>query len=298
MDKVAVIVVTYNGMKWLQTCFDSLLQSTSAHHVYAIDNGSTDGTVDFIASQYPRIELIQSKENLGFGKANNLGLTKALEDGFDYFFLLNQDGYVFPDTLNNLVNFSKGNPIYGVLSPMQLNGNGTDLDQNFSILMNNFNCPGFINDSYFNKLHSHYELKFVMAAFWLITKEALQKIGLFNPVFPHYGEDNDYLNRVMYHGKKIAIVTNALGRHDREFRESTHQQNIYRSYIDLLIRLCDLNRSLGTEFIKAYIYFVRALLKSFFRCEFRNLNLNFKYYHKILLLQSFSIYKGRKKNRE
>lgn len=260
MGKIAVIIVTYNGMKWLSQCMCDLFKSTIPIRVYAIDNGSKDGTVEFIERCYPDVVLHKATENLGFGKANNIGIKKALEDGAEYLFLLNQDGYVSPDTIANLVHFVERDPRYGVVSPIQLNGRGTDLDKNFAILMNNRNCPNFINDSYFRKLKEHYDVTFVMAAFWLVTKQTIMKVGLFNPVFPHYGEDNDYLNRVLYHGFRIGIVTTSIGKHDREHRQVSVEKQIYQRYINHLIFINDLNKNFVVEFCRSCASFLKNLI--------------------------------------
>ena len=72
--KVFVIVVTYKGMQWYDRCFTSLRNSTIPIQTIVVDNASGDGTVEYIKENYPEIMLIESKENLGFGKGNNLAL--------------------------------------------------------------------------------------------------------------------------------------------------------------------------------------------------------------------------------
>lgn len=295
MDKIAVIIVTYNGIKWIEKCLDHALNSTVEIKVYVIDNGSSDGTLGFIKENYPQVEIIESTVNLGFGKANNLAISKAIDDGYTYFFLLNQDGYVETNTIRNLVEFSKSNPTYGILSPIQRNGNGDKLDFNFSKLMRQDNCPGFINDSYFKQLKAHYDVKFVMAAFWLINIETIRSIGVFNPVFPHYGEDNDYANRVLYHGKKIGIVTSAIANHDREFRENSLAKDIYIYYINKIIKLSDLRRSFYIELLKAFISTLYNISFNIFRKRLAIEHI--KCFHNIVFKNIIAIYKQRDKNK-
>lgn len=83
--KIYFIIVTYNAMKWAEKCFSSLRNSSIPVHTIVVDNGSIDGTQDYIKSQFPDVELIQSAENLGFGKANNIGIEKAYKNGADFF---------------------------------------------------------------------------------------------------------------------------------------------------------------------------------------------------------------------
>lgn len=91
MNKVYVIIATYNGKKWINSCFSSIYNSTVPLNTIVVDNGSTDGTQNIIREQFPKVNIIQSKTNIGFGQANNLGIKKAYDSGADYIFLLNQD---------------------------------------------------------------------------------------------------------------------------------------------------------------------------------------------------------------
>ena len=95
------------------------------------------------------------------------------------------------------------------------------------------------SDAILNKLKVLYPTEFVMAAHWLISKECLKKVGGFSPTFPHYGEDNNYIQRILYHGFKIGIVTNTRCVHDREARKHSKKYSEYRSYIKELIKLSD-----------------------------------------------------------
>ena len=77
-------------------------EETITYEIIVVDNASTDNSVA-ILKQFSFVEVIQSETNLGFGKANNIGIQKALEQNFDYYFLLNQDTWIEPDAIQNLV---------------------------------------------------------------------------------------------------------------------------------------------------------------------------------------------------
>ncbi|WP_449399763.1 glycosyltransferase family 2 protein [Chryseobacterium wanjuense] len=85
MPKIYFIIVTYNAMKWAERCFTSLRQSSVPVKCIVIDNGSTDGCQDYIKTHFPEVDFIQSESNLGFGKANNIGIEKAYKEGADFF---------------------------------------------------------------------------------------------------------------------------------------------------------------------------------------------------------------------
>lgn len=205
MDKnVFVIIVTYNGARWIDKLIPSLLASSYPLRVIAVDNQSIDNTVSLL-KQYPEVDLIQTGSNLGFGKANTIGMQKALELGADYLFLLNQDAWVFEGTVSSLVQNMEANPQIGLLSPLHFQANETDYDTSFAIYLSRKN--GEINGLPL--------VPFVNAAAWMLSRSCVEKVGYFEPLFGHYGEDRNYCDRVSFHKFLIAIDPNAKIVHDR-----------------------------------------------------------------------------------
>lgn len=225
MDKVLVIIVTFNSIKWIERCLGSIKASTLETDVFIVDNGSKDGTQSFIRQHFPQVIFSQSKENVGFGKANNMGMRYALQNDYNYVYLLNHDAWVFPETFKTLIDISKRYPEYAIISPMQMQANMKHMDKNFcNVIVNNLD---FVNDAYMGNLKDIYPIQSVMAAHWLIPIVTLKKIGFFSPSFPHYGEDDNYCNRVFFHGMCVGIVPNALAVHDREGRKNSRDKDIY-----------------------------------------------------------------------
>ena len=229
-NTILVIIVTYNAMPWAEKCFTSLRKSSIPSDVIVVDNGSTDGSQDFIRTHFPEVELIENNENLGFGRANNIGLQKALDDKYEYAYLLNQDAWILPDTFEKLIAVSQAHPEYGVLSPMQLKADGRHFEDKFGrnvISRRQEFSPFFIDDMFFQRVGDVYEVSFVMAAHWLIPAKCLRTVGGFSPTFPHYGEDDNYLNRTNYWKFKIGIVPAAQAIHDRGDNNWSHEKDIY-----------------------------------------------------------------------
>jgi len=217
--RVLAVVVTYNGAAWLDRCLGSLLGSTLPVDVLVVDNGSTDGTPAMIKSRFPQVELIQAERNLGFGQANNIGLRTALDRGASHAFLLNQDAWVLPGTIGALVEASAQDGSWGILSPLHLNGPGDALDLNFSNAVEPRRCPGLYSDLALQRIGNKvYEARFVNAAAWLITRECMERVGGFDPVFFHYGEDDNYVARLHYHGLRLGVLPSVVVHHDREQR--------------------------------------------------------------------------------
>jgi len=216
---VHIVIVTYNGNKWIDACLQSIAESRYACHTWIIDNHSQDDTLKRVAESQIEKTVIRLDENLGFGKANNLGISNAIKAAADYVFLLNQDAYLFTETLDLLVNEAESKE-YDLLSPMHLNGKGDLLDKNFGKYYTAFDAnSALVSDAFRAELKATYSLPFVNAAAWLIPVRTLMEIGGFDPLFIHYGEDDQYCQRMKFHQKRIGLVSKAFIRHDREDRE-------------------------------------------------------------------------------
>ena len=219
---IFIIIATYNGIKWIEQCLQSI--DYSKYNVIVVDNNSKDNTVNFIKNNFSKTILLEQNQNLGFGQANNLGISYALNNGADYVFLLNQDAYILPDTITNLIEVYKTHQEYGIISPIHLNGNGTTLDRNFAYYMVYDKNKYFYFDVIKNSLKSIYEVPFVNAAAWLLPKKTLLRVGGFDPIFFHYGEDDNYCQRLLYHGLKIGVVPNTFIYHDRLHNKESVKQ--------------------------------------------------------------------------
>ena len=217
-----VVIVSYNSRKWINRCLSSLRISTIKLVIIVIDNNSTDNSQLIIKEIFPEVDLIQLNKNLGFGQANNIGIRKAYDEGADYVFLLNQDAWVEPNTLEKLVHAHQKEKEYGIISPIHLNGKGDGLDLSFSEYICPKYCANLYSDKWLNKLDNKiYEVDFVNAAAWLLSRECISKVGGFSPIFFHYGEDINYIHRGNYFGFKTGIYPHVVVYHDREQKKNS-----------------------------------------------------------------------------
>ena len=287
------IIATYNSIKWIDEC----LNSCEVSQTIVIDNASTDSTVNHIRKNYPEVIVIQNKTNIGFGQANNIGIQKALSEGAEYVFLLNQDAYSVNDCMEKLIEVHQSNPEYGILSPIHLNGDGTNLDYNFNEYIKRIDDDNLVFDLLNDKLKKVYSLPFVNAAGWLIPKSTIERVGLFDPMFFHYGEDENYCQRVRYHGLKIGIVPEAFMRHDREFRARNKMDwNRDLTLVELMLKIDLGNINLEKNFrLKRKIWFRRVIIE-LFKLNFSTAHLQ---YTKFILLKSLlpEIKRSRKLNK-
>lgn len=226
MPKVLVIIVTYNGMRWLDRCLQSLRNSGQAVDVLVVDNGSSDGSCEYIRSNFPEVELVCRRDNPGFGASNNIGLRLVLERGYDFAYLLNQDAWVDQGTIGGLI--SVWNPEYAIISPVQTTASGK-FDRNFAR-----KCERYLSSD-----SPLCEVPFVMAAHWLLSAGAIRKIGGFSPAFKQYGEDDNYIDRAHFFGFKVGVATSFSAVHDRESREDDRNKRMRLKCISAVVKLSD-----------------------------------------------------------
>lgn len=272
MDKVLVIIVTYNAHYWIHQCLDSV--DMERYDAFVVDNASTDDTLSILHAEYPKAIVRAMDKNLGFGQANNIGLRYALDNGYDYVFLLNQDAWLLPDTIEKLIAAQKQHPEYWVLSPLQMNTEQGGVEKQFGVYckknhvqlnIDNPQCVDFVN-----------------AAVWLMPIECIKIVGGFDPIFPHYGEDVDYAQRVRYRNHNVGVVSYTIAYHERVVIEVSKTKLLNKTQLGLMTILLDINRSLiGAKYYVFYIG-LRILLKGLIKREYEVISVIF---NAVLFLQ-------------
>ena len=119
-EKISVILVNYNGLKYNDACITSILKSAGCDRlqIVVVDNASTDGSYEQLQAHWGENEqvlLLQAGVNYGFAKGNNLGIRKALEENPDYIMLLNNDTVIEPDAIAQMVRLQKEKG--GIITP-------------------------------------------------------------------------------------------------------------------------------------------------------------------------------------
>lgn len=257
---VYIVIVTYNAENFIRAC----LSSCVGYEVIVVDNASSDETVKIISMEFPDTVLLEMSENLGFGKANNIGIKYALECGCDHVFLLNQDAYLQQGTIPKLMEMQGNFPEYGILSPVHLNGSGMAMDiafKNYCLQSEDLSVVAEIEGG--NPKRELVELPFVNAAAWMISRQALEIVGGFNPLFFMYGEDDDYCHRMQYHGFKIGVVTRVFIRHDREHRRVETPEPFSEGYFENRMRrhLIRFANPLNSHWKKDFVTFQKKHFK-------------------------------------
>lgn len=231
--KILSVVVTYNALQrdWLYKCLASLESSVLKTDIFVVDNFSTDNTANEIEKKFPNVILIKSQVNLGFAKGNNLGFKKAIEENYDFIFLLNQDAWITETTISSLVNAQLKNEEFGILSPIHYNGEGDNLEELFAEFLLRHKGQGrkfYFDHINGNILQEIYLLTYMHAACWLISRKCFNKVGFFDDIlFKQYGEDDNYISRARYFDFKIGVVSKTLFYHDTEFRKTKKTEHSF-----------------------------------------------------------------------
>lgn len=244
--KIHTIIVTYNAEHWLETSIGSVMKSDCPVEIVVVDNASEDNTTERIKNEYSDVKLISLEENIGFGQANNKGMSYALNNGADHIFLLNQDAEVEPDTIRVLAEYQDKHPEYGICSPVHLNGDGTFFDLKFAkyglesgvnnILSFDFWSECRDSDQNFSSLEPVYQVRYVNAAAWILSRPCLYKTGGFHPLFFMYGEDDEYLSRMKQQNYLTGVVPSVVIRHHREQKIVNECERTTQEQMDHYIR--------------------------------------------------------------
>lgn len=114
---VSIIIINWNGIRWLKRCFDSLLAQTySKYEIILVDNASTDESINYVIKHYPSVKVVTNHRNLGFAAGNNLGIKHAQGE---YILLLNNDTWVEPSFIESLL-VEKKQQNKDAIAPMQI----------------------------------------------------------------------------------------------------------------------------------------------------------------------------------
>jgi GT2 family glycosyltransferase len=216
---VGAVVVTLNGLPWLERC----LASVRGLETLVVDVGSTDGTLELVRSRFPEVELVEA-ENRGLAAGWNEGIRRV---GGRYVLLLNADAWLLEGALDALVAFAERHPDAAVVAPRLLNLDGS-LQRSVrgfptlwrlateylflrklaprSSLLNAFYAGGFEHDAV-------REAEFVMGAAMLVRREAIDAVGPLDEDFFLFSEETDWHYRFVRAGWKVVFFPGAEAVH-------------------------------------------------------------------------------------
>ncbi len=202
MNQVAIVIVNWNGKEYLKECLASIYkQRFKDFKIFFIDNNSSDGSWK-ILDNYKSVILIRNSRNFGFAKGNNIGIKKALSDGYEYVVLVNNDTIADANWLGTLVKrMDKDAKIGACQSKILLHDSGL-----INTTGNVLHYLGFSYCGDYNKSDSYNvskEITVASGASLILRSETLKKVGLFDEAFFMYHEDVDLSWRIREQGYTI-----------------------------------------------------------------------------------------------
>jgi GT2 family glycosyltransferase len=223
---VSVIIASWNAREYLHQCLASLTSEACFYpmEIIVVDNASSDGSADYVARHYPNVVLIRNRENLGFARANNLGISASTGR---YICLINSDVKVLPNCITGLVDFCQEHPKVGMVGPRMIGFDGIlqRSCRGFPNLWNMF-CRALALDTLFpgNKMLTGYSLThwkqdslrpvdILFGCFWVVRREAVEQVGLLDEGFFIFSEDMDWCKRFWAHQWQVVFVPSSEAIH-------------------------------------------------------------------------------------
>jgi GT2 family glycosyltransferase len=223
---VSVVIVSWNAKRYLEECLDSLNKDVCKFpmEIIVVDNASSDGSPEMVREKFPHVKLIKNAENLGFGKASNIGIREATGN---YIALVNSDVHVLSNCITRLVEYCESNSEIGMSGPFIIGGDGEQQRscRGFPGLWNMFcralaldavfpNCKwlgGYLLNSWNHNTCAPVDI--LSGCFWLVRRQALNDVGLLDESFFIYGEDMDWCKRFWKKGWNIVFFPEAEAIH-------------------------------------------------------------------------------------
>lgn len=211
--RIAIVVLNWNGLADTLACLESFQHvPSSGCRVIVADNGSSDGSVAAIRQAFPNVDLVENGANLGFAAGNNSAITRALQDGADFVFLLNNDTIVDTGIVDAFLAAAERMPQAGVFGakiyyhaePQRLWYAGGYWDPR--TLSFNEHGAGEIDRGQFDRLT---QTDWVIGCAMFVRAEVFRQVGLLEPKFFLNNEEVDFCSRVRRAGYACAFVPQA-----------------------------------------------------------------------------------------
>ncbi|MEN8124079.1 MAG: glycosyltransferase family 2 protein [Bacteroidota bacterium] len=205
MIKLSVIIVNYNVRYFLEQCLISVNEACKdlSSEIIVIDNNSSDDSCRMINKRFPKVNLICNKQNIGFGKANNLAISKAKGE---YLLILNPDTFLAEDILQKIIDFAEKKDDFGALGVKMIDGKGMFLPESKrnipTIKIAIKKIAGYSKDYYANHIdkNKNGKIEILTGAFMLLKRSVFNEIKGFDEDYFMYGEDIDLCYKILNKG--------------------------------------------------------------------------------------------------
>ena len=214
--KLSIVILCWNDLKVIGNCLKSIYETTHSveFEVIVSDNGSTDGSIQFIHQNFPQVRVIENGTNLRFSKANNVGIRASRGE---YVLILNPDTIIHEGTLDRIVKFADEHPEAGAIGCRVLNADGSRQEsiRPFPTIVGawiaalylrplGYLSDWFLSDTYMRwRGETQREVDWLSGCFILMREDVLKRLGGFDEQFFYFHEDTDICHRVWECGKTV-----------------------------------------------------------------------------------------------
>ena len=222
MLELSIIILNYKMRGLVKNCLKAILESEIKveYEIIVVDNNSGDGVEEMIKERFAQVKFIQTNTNLGMGAGNNAGIREAQGK---YVLILNPDIFVFPDSLQKMIDFAKTREDLGVLAPRLLNPDRSVQETCYRwhrLLTPIFRRTFLGRLSFGRKELSRFlmsdwdhastrEVDWIQGSCLFIPKNVLNEVGQFDDDFFMYFEDTDLCRRIQNAGYKNIYLAEA-----------------------------------------------------------------------------------------
>ena len=228
---LSVIIVSYNSSSFLELCLHSVAKAISQleieSEVIVVDNSSSDDSCEVLNNKFPFVKLIQNDENIGFSKANNLGVSKAKGK---YICILNPDTVLQENTFDEILKFYKSNIKVGFVGCQMIDGNGMFLKESKRVIpsiFSSFMKVLGISKFYYSALDKDKRgyIDILAGAFMFVEKTIYDSVKGFDEDYFMYGEDIDLSYKALKKGYSNYYLGDVKIIHFKG--ESTDKNSVY-----------------------------------------------------------------------
>ena len=243
---VGVVLLNWNGAELTIACLESLLHGYLVpEQIVVVDNASTDGSVELIATRFNQVHIIKNAENLGFAGGNNIGIQYLKKDNIDFIWVLNNDTEVDKNCLGELVKFMTDEPDISGCCGKILYDNPHDKIWYAGSTLNAFLLTAHHRGALETDNGQYNQpglTPFITGCSMFVRRSAWESVGGFDESFFAYAEDFDWCLRARNSGLKLAYAPNAVVYHkvSISFRKTDIPNEGYTT--PLMIKLSHRNR--------------------------------------------------------
>ncbi len=217
--KLSIVIICWNDLKVIGECLRSIYDGTKTtqFEIIVSDNGSTDGSVQFIRTRFPQVQVLENGTNLGFGRGNNAGIRQACGD---FVLILNPDTIIHPGALDKWIAFANAHPECGAFGCRIHNPDGSyqvsarpfPSVRGYLIAALYLRCLTYVSSAMVSDTYtgwsgdSEREVDWQSGCCLLVRGDLLRQLGGFDEQFFYHFEEVDLCRRIWNTGAPIRFI--------------------------------------------------------------------------------------------